>query len=113
MQLGGHSDGDSDTLAVALREAREESGLDGIRSLSDEIFDLDIHEIPARRNEPAHLHYDIRFLLEADRRQPLTITEESKGLAWAALDEIETFSREESILRLARKTSAWLELHES
>jgi 8-oxo-dGTP pyrophosphatase MutT (NUDIX family) len=108
MQLGGHSDGDSDTLAVALREAHEESGLDQIRSLSDEIFDLDIHEIPKRGNEPAHLHYDIRFLLEADRRQPLTITEESKDLAWAALDEIARFSLEESILRLARKTVRWL-----
>jgi 8-oxo-dGTP pyrophosphatase MutT (NUDIX family) len=108
MQLGGHSDGDSDTLGVALREAREESGLDGIRSLSGGIFDLDIHEIPARRAEPAHLHFDVRFLLEADRRQPLMITAESKDLAWAALNEIESFSREESILRLAKKTFAWL-----
>ena len=59
LQPGGHSDGDPDTLAVALREAREESGLD-VQALDDAIFDLDLHRIPARDREPAHLHFDVR-----------------------------------------------------
>ena len=46
LQLGGHSDGDPDTLEVALREAREESGLE-VRAVDENIFDLDVHLIPA------------------------------------------------------------------
>src|ERR1019366_3306840 len=45
LQLGGHADGDLDILRVALREAREESGLEAIRPVSEEIFDVDIHTI--------------------------------------------------------------------
>ena len=48
LQLGGHADGDGDLLAVALREAREESGLTRIRALSADVFDLDRHWIPPR-----------------------------------------------------------------
>src|SRR5215510_11521790 len=48
LQLGGHADGDPDILRVALREAREESNLDAIRPVSENIFDVDIHVIPAR-----------------------------------------------------------------
>ena len=65
MQTGGHADGDPDTLRVALREAEEESGISGILPESTEIFDIDIHLIPARpaKGEPAHYHYDVRYLL--------------------------------------------------
>ena len=78
MQLGGHADGDPDVLRVALREAREESGVEEIRALSESIFDVDVHEIPPRGDEPAHLHYDVRFLFEADSNLPLGITPESR-----------------------------------
>ena len=61
LQLGGHADGDSDVLAVALREATEESGLIDLRAVSDDIFDVDVHRIPAHGDTPAHDHYDIRF----------------------------------------------------
>src|SRR5437773_8684321 len=76
LQLGGHADGDPDILRVALREAREESNLDAIRPVSEAIFDVDIHLIPERAGEPEHLHYDVRFLLEADRGSPLLATSE-------------------------------------
>ena len=64
VQLGGHSDGETDPAKVALAEATEESGLE-VELLAPEIFDIDIHEIPARGDEPAHLHYDVRFALGA------------------------------------------------
>ncbi len=104
LQLGGHSDGDPDTLAVALREGREESGLEGLRPVSEAIFDVDVHLIPARGSEPAHHHYDVRFLLEADRHQPLVVSEESHDLAWLTLEEIEALTDEASIRRMVAKT---------
>lgn len=103
LQLGGHSDGDSNSLNVALREAEEESGLRSIVPVTENIFDVDVHEIPARKNEPAHFHYDIRFLFEAESTEPLLISSESNDLAWIRLDEIEQFTTEESVLRMVRK----------
>src|SRR4029453_2062147 len=90
--------------SAAWREAREESGLINVRPVLDHIFDVDVHEIPADTREPAHLHYDIRFLFEADREAPLVCAAESKSLRWIALDEITEITREEAVLRMARKT---------
>jgi len=106
LQLGGHSDGDPDPLNVALREAEEESGIKGIIPVSKDIFDVDVHPIPARKNEPEHFHYDIRFLFEANDSHELTITAESKDLAWIPLYTIENYITEESILRMVRKLQA-------
>jgi len=103
-QLGGHSDGDPNTLAVALREGQEESGLNNLKPVSEAIFDVDVHLIPARKNEPDHYHYDVRFLLEADRHEPLTISRESNELAWVTLDETLNLSQDESIQRMVAKS---------
>ena len=103
LQPGGHSDGDPDTLAVALREAREESGLD-VRALDDAIFDIDVHEIPARGREPAHLHFDVRFLVQAEHDR-FAVSEESHALAWVPATGLGALTDEESVLRMARK---WL-----
>lgn len=83
MQTGGHADGEPEPLRVALREAEEESGIPGITPASTTIFDIDIHLIPANkdRNEPAHYHYDIRYLLRAPH-EDFIISEESEALAW-------------------------------
>ena len=104
LQLGGHADGEPDVLKVALREAQEESGLQEIKPLSVEIFDVDVHDIPARGGQEAHFHYDVRFLFEADRRQPLQITAESKALAWVKITDVHKLTREESVLRMVAKT---------
>lgn len=105
LQLGGHADGNPDLLSVAMREAREESGLEGIRVLSPTPFDVDIHEIPARRREEIHLHYDVRFLMEASRAEPLVVTEESHELAWVPLAGLaERADVDESLRRMVRKT---------
>lgn len=103
VQLGGHADGESDVAAVAMREAEEESGLSGLRLVSLEIFDIDIHSIPARGDEPEHFHYDCRFLLQASDSD-YTVSEESHDLEWIPLGEMERFTQEESILRMVEKT---------
>jgi len=104
LQLGGHADGEADLAAVALREAQEESGLIGVKIVTAGIFDLDRHLIPARKDEPAHWHYDVRFLLEADPAEPLVVTSESKDLAWVELSEVARLNPEESMLRMVRRT---------
>lgn len=104
LQLGGHVDGDADVRAAALREAHEESGLESLRLVSSQIYDVDVHTIPARPGEPAHEHHDIRFLIEADRGEPLVVSSESKELAWVPLENLQAYGVDESVLRLARKT---------
>ena len=105
LQLGGHADGDPDMARVALKEAEEESGLQDL-AVEPEIFDLDRHEIPARPNEPAHWHYDVRFIVRATRDQPFVVTHESHALAWREVRDVAAdTSVDQSVQRMARK---WL-----
>jgi len=73
-------------------------------SSKESIFDLDIHSIPARGPEPEHLHYDVRFLLQANRRAPLLVSSESKDLAWVRLDQVHSLNPAESMMRMVRKS---------
>jgi 8-oxo-dGTP pyrophosphatase MutT (NUDIX family) len=104
IQLGGHVDGEVDVRRAALREAREESGLRSLRFVSDTIYDVDVHPIPARGAEPAHDHYDVRFALEANPAEPLLMSSESNDLAWVPFEALARYGVDESVLRLARKT---------
>jgi 8-oxo-dGTP pyrophosphatase MutT (NUDIX family) len=106
LQLGGHADGDPDLLGVALREAREESGLAGLEPAGGALFDLDRHWIPSRGMEPGHWHHDFRFVIVADPARPLTLSAESKALAWVPISEVEALNPEESMSRMVRKTLA-------
>ncbi|WP_025762281.1 NUDIX hydrolase [Dyadobacter tibetensis] len=105
-QPGGHCDGDKEVLAVARKEAEEETGLAGLTLIFDQIFDIDRHTIPANARDAAHDHFDIRFLFEADPQTPLLINEESRALKWIPLSEIKAYNDSESILRMVRKTRA-------
>jgi 8-oxo-dGTP pyrophosphatase MutT (NUDIX family) len=97
LQFGGHDEGERDPLRTAQREAREESGVDGLRLVESvpgggPILDVDVHRIPARGSEPAHLHHDVRVLLEVDDEAPfaagaLAREGESDELAWLTIDE--------------------------
>jgi 8-oxo-dGTP pyrophosphatase MutT (NUDIX family) len=106
LQLGGHADGDSDIRRVAAREAAEESGLSGIVLARAGIYDVDVHEIPARANEPAHLHYDVRFAFFANPSKLPTASAESHAVAWVPLSEIESYTIDDSVRRLVTKTAA-------
>jgi 8-oxo-dGTP pyrophosphatase MutT (NUDIX family) len=107
LQLGGHADGDPDLAAVALREAGEESGLIDLVVLP-EIFDMDLHVIPARRDEPEHWHYDVRYVVVARGSEQFTVNEESLDLAWRPIADIATDDAADiSLRRMARK---WLSI---
>jgi 8-oxo-dGTP pyrophosphatase MutT (NUDIX family) len=107
LQLGGHCDGERDPRLAALREAREESGLERFRFVAaadDPLpLDLDIHPIPAHGGEPAHLHLDVRFLLAAEPGQTLRISDESNALRWFERERLAEVIDEESLLRLERR----------
>jgi len=113
LQLGGHADGQPEVEQVALREAREESGMQRFDLVCIDgallPLDVDVHQIPARRNdqgqlvEDAHEHHDVRFLLIAHPDQDIRLSDESHELAWFPLDEVPRRTDEESVLRMLRK----------
>ena len=90
--LGGHADGETDLLSVALREVREESGLTRVTPVSDAIYSVEILTVDGHekrgRYVSSHLHLNVTYLLEADPAEPLTVkADENSGLTWFALDE--------------------------
>lgn len=106
VQPGGHADGDSDILAVAKKEAYEESGLNKLDLVSHGLFDIDIHKIPARKQEPAHLHYDCRFAFQVVGSDQYKVSDESHDLKWVPLALVGDFNDEDSIARMINKSSS-------
>jgi len=104
IQLGGHLEKRELIQAAALREAAEESGLNSLSLVDQKIYDLDVHRIPAAKNEAEHFHYDLRLLLKADAEEELEKSSESKNLKWIDLNRVANYVREESVLRMLRKT---------
>lgn len=110
LQLGGHVDGEAKVETACLREAQEESGMQEFEFVlwgGAELvpLDLDVHAIPARKADPEHDHWDVRFLLRAGPGQELVLSDESNELAWAPLTGLADFTGEESVLRLHRKAT--------
>lgn len=104
LQPGGHADGDENILNVALREVHEETGLHPLETPQHHLFDIDIHPIPARQDFPQHFHYDVRFLVVADKNEPLLLSEESHALAWVPLAEVAARSQNNrSMMRMVDK----------
>jgi 8-oxo-dGTP pyrophosphatase MutT (NUDIX family) len=104
-QLGGHCDGNPDVLAVAIKEAQEESGIENIEPISNEIFDIDIHLIPENPKEKAHYHYDVRFLLKVTSNEQIVQNNESKELRWIRKDLSNLPTQNTSVVRMFKK---WL-----
>jgi 8-oxo-dGTP pyrophosphatase MutT (NUDIX family) len=104
LQLGGHADGDPDLLQGALREAHEESGLTRITPLLNNIYDIDIHDIPEnpKRGLGAHKHYDVRFLLYTDQTD-FVCSDESHALDWFSYTDLMAMNMDASIKRMAHK----------
>ncbi len=99
LQLGGHADGDPHIPSVALKEAHEESGIEELEFVTQEIYDIDIHPIPNK----CTFHYDVRYLIRAPKGAQYVVSEESHDLAWVALDQMEEYTTCRSVLRMAEK----------
>lgn len=108
VQPGGHCDGNGNVLAVAIKEAQEESGIENIEPISQDIFDLDVHYIPGNSKEAEHYHYDIRFLLRVmNNKQPIK-NDESHDVQWFSVHEKELFPT--SMRSVTRMLDKWIAL---
>lgn len=88
---GGHADGERDLLSVALREVAEETGVDHIRPVTEDIFSLEILTVDGHEKRgqyvPSHLHMNVTYLIEADDTQPLKVRpDENSGVRWFTPD---------------------------
>ena len=97
---GGHADGEGDLLSVALREAREETGLVHVAPVFPEIFSLETLWVEGHEKRgkyvPCHLHLNVTYLLEADAGDALRAKpDENSGVRWFMLDEAVEASTEE------------------
>ena len=107
---GGHADGVQDPIAVALKEAEEETGVSShkLRLLDEAPIDVDIHPFPARpqKNEPPHRHYSLFYAFELDELEVFAGNEEVTNIGWQSLDNIREFAAEDKALhRLVLKTA--------
>lgn len=96
---GGHADGDRDLLAVALREAKEETSVENIHPVSEDIFSLEIITVDGHvkrgKYVPSHIHMNVTYLLEADENDILRIKEdENSGVGWFDMKDIASASSE-------------------
>ena len=100
LQPGGHlEDGDASVFDAAMREAREETGVESLAApLGPAILDLDVHPIPAFGAEPAHVHYDVRFLLTTSDGAVLP-----SGAAWFDFADVALVDRDGSLARAVGK----------
>lgn len=96
---GGHSDGESDLLSVAIREVKEETGIKTVKPIKNEIYSLEIicvnGHVKRGKYVSSHVHLNVSYLLEADENEEIKIKEdENSGVRWVDIDKAVKLSTE-------------------
>ena len=108
---GGHNDGDADFLAVALREAREETGIRTLAPLRDGPASVEVLPVWAHVKRgawvPSHLHLNVSYLFEADEHEPLRVAEdENSAVGWLPVAQLDQYVSEPTMLPIYRRLLA-------
>lgn len=106
--VGGHMDGDDDPLYVAIKEAKEETGLVNVMPVSDQIAGIDtVYVMPHIKNGAHisdHLHFNITFILEADETEEVSAKEdENSGVRWFLFEEVYDYVSEPRMVPIYTK----------
>lgn len=101
--LGGHADGDTDLLHVAMKETMEESGVTHVKPLLTDFFDVCAMFVAPHIKRGAfvasHTHYNVTYLLEADETDPLFVAEgENSDVKWVPLTDVAAVAKEPHML---------------
>lgn len=96
---GGHADGESDLLGTAIRELKEETGVQNVNVLNDDIFSLEVAcvngHVKRGKYVASHVHLNLTYLLEVDEHEAVRIKEdENSGVKWVAIDDVKNVSTE-------------------
>jgi 8-oxo-dGTP pyrophosphatase MutT (NUDIX family) len=105
---GGHADGDTDLLEIAIKEAKEETGLKNVIALNERIESIDILPVWGHKKRgkyiSAHLHLNVSYILIANETDKLIINkEETSGVKWISINEIEEHSKEPFLIEIYNK----------
>ena len=100
---GGHADGDSDLLHVAIKEAKEETGLKNVTPVMTNILGLDVLNVNGHIKKgkyvSSHLHLSVAYLLEANEEDKLIVNEEeTSGVKWLPINELDIHCNEPYII---------------
>ena len=91
--VGGHSDGDNDLLYVAMKEAKEETGIKNVVPIFKDIYSLELINVNGHEKRGkyvgSHVHLNVTYLLEADENEKIHIKEdENSGVRWIPINKI-------------------------
>ena len=105
---GGHADGNSDLIKVAIKEAQEETGIKHVKPIIDDICSIDILPVNAHikrgKYVASHLHLSVAYLLEADENEKLVVkVDENSDVKWIDIDKIFEVINEEHMKDIYKK----------